>query len=82
MIFFFQFFYEHFSMKKLEIEKKYIFWDVIFWIIWVLKHILNTCFSYIFLNVCTNLHGNIVDTDERVIGVHGENLDMLFEIEG
>ena len=29
----------------------FIFWDVIFWVIWVQKQILNTFFSYIFWNV-------------------------------
>ena len=49
----------------------FILWDVIFWVIWVLKHILNTFFFITFFETSgTNLHGNVVDTDEKVDGVH------------
>ena len=63
-----QFLTGHFKKSK----KNHLVFHVLFCIIWVLKHILNTFFfSYIFWNVCINLHGNMVDTDEKKVdGVH------------
>ena len=56
-----------FFHKKIEKKKKM---NVLFCIIWALKHILNTFFITFFETSGTNLHGNVVDTDEKVDGVH------------
>ena len=60
---------KYFFHRKLK--KIYLIFNVLFCIIWVLKHILNTfLYNTFFETSGTNLHGNVVDTDEKVDGVH------------